>query len=55
MLKMVTGWRYDFKKPPPSTTEVIKYPSYRNNLLISRSNVIVQIITTAVLFFLVFM
>ena len=34
---------------------VSKYPSYRNNLLISRSIVIVRIITTAVLFFLVFM
>ena len=28
--------------------------SYRNNLLISRSNVTMRIITTAVLFFLVF-
>ena len=34
---------------------VSEYPSYRNNLLISRSNVIVRTITTAVLFFLAFM
>ena len=34
---------------------VSEYPSYWNNLLISRSNVIVCIITTVVLFFLVFM
>ena len=33
----------------------IKNPSYRNNLLINRSNVTVQIITTAVLFFFIFM
>ena len=31
----------------------IKSPSYRNNLLINRSNVTVQIITTAVLFFFI--
>ena len=34
---------------------VSKYPSYRNNLLISRCNIIVWIITAAVLFFLIFM
>ena len=33
---------------------VSKYSSYQNNLLISGSNVTVRIITTAVLFFLVF-
>ena len=33
----------------------IKNPSYQNNLLINRSNVTVQIITSAVLFFFIFM
>ena len=32
-----------------------KNPTYRNNLLINRFNVTVQIITTAVLFFFTFM
>ena len=32
-----------------------KNPTYRNNLLINRSNITVQIITTAVLFFFIFM
>ena len=36
-----------FEKSPPS----IKNPTYQYNLLINRSNVIVWIITTAVLFF----
>ena len=34
---------------------VSEYPSYQNNQSISRSNVIVRITTTVVLFFLVFM
>ena len=51
--KAKISWRYDFENPLLQL--VSKYPSYWNNLLISRSNVIVRIITTAVLFFLVFM
>ena len=47
-LKAKISWRYDFEKPPPL---ISKYPSYRNNLLIGRSNVIVRITTTAVLLF----
>ena len=39
----------------PLLQQVSEYPSYWNNLLISRSNVIVRIITTVVLFFLVLM
>ena len=48
--KAKISWRYDFETPPQLVT---RYPSYRNNLLITRSNVIVRVIT-AVLFFLVF-
>ena len=48
--KAKISWRYDFETPPQL---VSRYPSYRNNLLITRSNVIVRVIT-AVLFFLVF-
>ena len=43
------------KNPLLQLVSTGKYPSFRNNLLISRSIVIVRIITTAVLFFLVFM
>ena len=45
----------DTSSKNPLLQLVSKYPSYRNNLFISRSNVTVRIITTAVLFFLVFM
>ena len=59
MFRIVDPWvAGDFifnEKPPLSIIFLVsKYPSYQNNLLISRSNVIVRIITTAVLFFLVF-
>ena len=51
--KAKISWRYDFENPLLQL--VSKYPSYRNNLLIGRSNVIMRITTTAVLFFLVSM
>ena len=51
--KAKISWRYDSKNPLLQL--VCKNPTYRNNLLINRSNVIVSIITTAVLFFFVFM
>ena len=54
--KAKVSWSYDFEKPLPSITAVAsKNPTYRNNLLINRSNITVQIITTAVLLFFIFM
>ena len=49
--KAKVSWSYDFEKPLPSITAVASQnPTYRNNLLINRSNITVQIITTAVQF-----